>query len=97
LASESAKKGGARYRVLLYQGFAKDLARLPRKDQRRIAEAIDGLALDPRPPGVKKLGGGGGAYRIRVGDYRIIYQVRDNVLVVVIVRLAHRKDVYQQR
>ena len=73
------------------------LRALPRKAQRQIARRIGNLASDPRPPGavrlrdprVRRL------WRVRMGDYRIIYQVRRRQLVVVIVRVGHRKDVYR--
>ncbi len=61
----------------------------------RIETKIDGLARDPRPRGVKKLAGEEELYRLRVGDYRIIYQVRDRVLVVLVVNVGHRRDVYR--
>ena len=57
--------------------------------------AIDGLARQPRPAGCTKLIGADDAYRIRVGDYRIVYQIMDRVLIVWIIRIAHRKDVYR--
>ncbi len=63
--------------------------------RRRIAAAIDGLAPDPRPEGCAKLAGAGDAYHIRVGDYRIVYQIFDRVLVVHFIRVTHRKDVYR--
>lgn len=61
----------------------------------RIEAAILLLAEDPRPPASRRLAGSP-AYRVRIGDYRIIYEVRDDVLVVVIVTLGHRRDVYSR-
>ena len=83
------------YTVELKPSAAKALEALPRPDQRRIAARIDTLATDPRPVGVKKLGGAENLYRIRVGDYRIVYQVQARRLVVLVVRIAHRRDVYR--
>ena len=56
---------------------------------------MDGLAKEPRPKGVKKLSGADDLYRIRVGDYRVVYQIRDDRLIVLVVRIGHRKDVYR--
>jgi len=72
----------------------RDLKGLPQNVQRRILEPIENLADDPRPPGVKKLSGTEDLYRIRVGDYRVIYQIRDKERLVVIVRIGHRGDIY---
>jgi mRNA interferase RelE/StbE len=76
----------------------RELAKLPRAIARRIAAAIDALAGDPRPAGVRKLAGGAGdAWRIRVGDYRVLYEIRDAELLVTVVKLAHRRRVYRGR
>lgn len=83
-----------RYDVIVYKGFEKDLAKLPAKDQRRVAVAINELAIEPRPQGCLKLAGEDGLYRIRVGDYRVIYQIKDGELRVLVVKLANRKDAY---
>ena len=56
---------------------------------------MDALAANPRPKGVKKLSGPDDLYRIRVGDYRIVYQIHDDRLIVLVVRIGHRKDVYR--
>ena len=63
--------------------------------RRRIMQAIDKLSTDPRPSGCKKLKECE-AYRIRIGDYRVIYEVHDDVLVVLVIRVAHRSDVYNR-
>ena len=55
------------------------------------------MADNPRPQGSKKLGGEDGLYRIRVGDYRIVYAIRDDILVVLVVRIGHRSEVYRKR
>jgi mRNA interferase RelE/StbE len=83
------------YRIEVKPQPEKALARIPNPYRRRIARAIDGLARDPRPAGCVKLAGAENAYRIRVGDYRIVYQIVDRILVVYIIRVAHRKDVYR--
>ena len=62
--------------------------------RRRVMQAIDKLSSDPRPAGCKKLKSRD-AYRIRIGDYRVIYEIHDNVLVVLIIRIAHRSEAYK--
>lgn len=63
--------------------------------QKRLAAAIDMLAADPRPPGAKRLAGAVDLWRIRVGNHRIVYTIEDDVLVVLVVELGHRRDVYR--
>jgi mRNA interferase RelE/StbE len=83
------------YRIEVKPQAEKALAKIPDPHRRRIARAIDGLARQPRPAGCIKLTGADDAYRIRVGDYRIVYQVADRVLIVYVIRVAHRRDVYR--
>jgi mRNA interferase RelE/StbE len=64
-------------------------------DLRRIGARIDTLALAPRPAGAKQLAGPERFYRIRVGDYRVVYQVLDKILKVLVVRVGHRREVYR--
>lgn len=73
----------------------RDLAALPHAVQRRIVPKVDALAQDPRPPGSKKLKGFENRWRIRVGDYRVIYEVHDEELRVLVVKIGHRSDVYE--
>lgn len=68
---------------------------LPKKVQGRVAAIIDGLANQPRPQGVEKLSGHDHAYRIRVGDYRIVYTIQDQVLIVEVIRVAQRGKVHR--
>ena len=70
------------------------LGRLDRMAQRRVQGAITLLAADPRPPGARQLRGRPG-WRVRVGDYRIIYTIEDDRLVVLVLALGHRRDVYR--
>ena len=67
---------------------------LPESVQRRIAEAADALGSNPRPRGCLKLKGDDELWRIRVGDYRILYTIQDDILTVMVVRVSHRKDAY---
>jgi mRNA interferase RelE/StbE len=72
-----------------------DLRVLPREILLRIGRKIDSLADNPRPPGVEKLSGSEVSYRVRVGDYRILYEIRDEVLLVIIVKVRHRREAYR--
>lgn len=69
--------------------------KLPREVQARLSLSIDLLKDNPRPPGSEKLKGTEDAYRIRVGDYRILYEVKDKDLIVYIIETGHRRDVYK--
>jgi mRNA interferase RelE/StbE len=82
-----------RYRLVFRKSVAKDLRRVPNKDVARILKCFNVLEDDPRVPGCEKLSGQE-RYRVRVGVYRIIYQIKDDLLVVVVVRVGHRRDVY---
>jgi mRNA interferase RelE/StbE len=84
-----------RYRIELKSSAAAELAKIPKNRRQRIADRINALANEPHPPGSKKLEGEANAYRIRVGDYRILYQVQDDLLLILVIRIAHRKDVYR--
>lgn len=81
------------YRIELSRSTHKALLALPALDRRRIERAIDALASDPRPRGAKKLEGGAGELRVRVGGYRVIYEVVDDVLLVLVLTIGPRKDV----
>ena len=84
----------ASYRVEFKRSVAKDLRSIPRNDVRRILKRIDALADDPRPHGAEKLTSSE-FYRIRQGAYRIVYEIRDDILLVVVIKVAHRSDVYR--
>ena len=84
------------YQVEVAQRAVKALAKLPRQEQQRIRAAIDLLAQYPRPPGCVALEGEEHAYRVRVGNYRILYEVLDDRLLVQVVRLGHRRDIYRR-
>jgi len=86
-----------RYRVEVARRAMRALERLARPDQQRVRAAIDLLANDPRPPGCVKLAGEDRTYRVRTGDYRIVYDVIDDRLVVQVVRIGHRREVYRSR
>ena len=84
------------YRVLLRPPAQKFLRKLRDKSlTARLIAAMRGLASQPRPPGCEKLVGPDNLYRIRVGDYRIVYQARDEVLLVLVLKIGHRREVYR--
>ena len=80
-------------RVEIARRAARALSVLPRPEQQRVRAATDLLATEPRPPGATKLVGERRAYRVRVGDYRIVYEVFHDKLVIQVVRIGHRRDV----
>jgi mRNA interferase RelE/StbE len=80
------------YRLSFKRSVTKDFRSIPQEDVRRILSRIDALALEPRPQGCQKLTGQE-RYRVRVGRYRIVYEIRDAVLLVIVVAVAHRKGV----
>jgi mRNA interferase RelE/StbE len=84
----------ARFEMRLRRSVAKDLLRPPKADNRRLAARIEALADDPRPHGHEKLAGSS-AYRIRQGDYRIIHTIDDGTIVVEIIRVGPRREVYR--
>ena len=86
---------GTTYRVDLSPAARRQLGRLPPEILARLSQAIDALAADPRPSGVQKLPGSQNDYRIRVGDYRVIYEVQDEVLLVLVTKVAHRREAYR--
>jgi mRNA interferase RelE/StbE len=83
------------YRVALASSAEKELHRLPGKIIARIMPRLEKLQSAPRPPGCKKLKGGENEWRIRVGDYRIIYVIDDTAKTIDVTRIAHRSDVYE--
>ena len=85
----------AKYELRIKKSAAKELEAVSRKaDRQRLVQKIQSLADDPRPPGCKKLSGGN-KYRIRQGNYRIVYSVEDDKLIVYVVKIADRKSVYK--
>ncbi len=82
------------YRIVFRKSVEKDLKSIPRKDQIRVLRRIQELAGNPRPPSCKKLSGQE-RYRVRQGNYRILYEIVDDNLVVTVVNVGHRRDVYE--
>ncbi len=83
------------YAVFFKPSADKALRRLPKEIQRRIIIAVNNLQDDPRPAGSMKMQGGDDLWRIRVGDYRVVYTIKDKHLVVLVLRIGHRRDVYR--
>jgi len=84
-----------KYKVSIKRSAVKEIEAIPQKKERqRIIRRIGQLTEDPRPPGSKKLSGNE-KYRVRQGTYRIVYSIEDNELIVVVVKVGHRKDVYR--
>ena len=84
-----------KYQIVIDKKALKELTKIPASQRALIEKKIDELATNPRPSGNKKLKGSE-FYRIRSGDYRVIYAIEDGVLVITVVKVAHRKDVYDK-
>ncbi len=82
------------FRVIVKQSVAKDLRRVPKNQITKILVRIQALSADPRPRGAEKLSGKE-KYRVRQGVYRIIYEIKDDELIVIVVKVGHRRDVYK--
>ena len=83
------------YKIEIKATARKDLERLQPSTAGRIIAAIDDLAIQPYPQGVRKLKGFEYRFRIRIGDYRVIYEVRNSILTVFVIRIGHRKEIYR--
>ena len=83
-----------KYRVILPKSVQKELDRLPDEITRRILARLAGLETNPRPADVKKLKGRA-AWRIRVSDYRVIYEIHDRVLQIIVITVGHRREIYR--
>jgi mRNA interferase RelE/StbE len=84
-----------KYKVLFKPSADRALQKLPHDVQRRIVGEAAMLAHEPRPAGVAKLSGDENLWRIRIGDYRVVYEIHENRLTVLVLRVVHRKDVYR--
>ncbi|MEH1948463.1 MAG: type II toxin-antitoxin system RelE/ParE family toxin [Nostoc sp.] len=83
------------YEVKFSRGAKKQFRKLPIDVQQRIQTKINDLAIKPRPNGVKKLQGDDNSYRVRVEDYRVVYEVDDDVLIVTVIKVGHRSGIYK--
>ena len=84
------------YRVEVAEAAVRSLRKLDPTARRRVQAAIELLAEQPRPSGARKLVGGDGLVRVRTGDYRIVYEIHDDVLVVLVVAVGHRREIYRR-
>jgi len=82
------------YEIQILRRAQRSLARLPEKEYERVRDAIRALADEPRPPGCRKLTGRDG-WRIRIGQYRVIYEIDDTVRILTVLVVGHRRDVYR--
>jgi mRNA interferase RelE/StbE len=83
------------YKITVKASARKELEKIQKANRETLVNAINSLAENPRPPGCKKLVNFDNHYRIRVGDYRVIYKIYDNELIVEVVKVGNRKDVYR--
>jgi len=84
----------ARYEIRFRKSVSKDFKPIPKRDVQRIVAAIAALTDEPRPPQSRKLSGSD-KYRLRCGVYRVLYEIKDEILVVCVVKVGHRRDVYR--
>lgn len=85
----------ASYSVEVTRTAEKQLRRIAKRDRSRVLDAIEALGTKPRPEGARKLQGYEDIYRVRVGKYRIVYEVIDDRVVVIVLKVGHRKDIYR--
>ncbi len=85
-----------KYKILFKRSVTKDLRKIPDNDLSKILKNIENLANDPRPIGCEKLSSQE-HYRIRQGNYRILYEIKDDYLIITIVKVGHRKDIYRKK
>lgn len=85
------------YRVEVTSAAARQIRKLDPQVRRRIDGVLVLLADNPRPPSARQLVGGDGEWRVRTGDYRVVYEINDGVLVVLVVAVGHRRDIYRSR
>lgn len=84
------------YRVEIAPAAYRQLSKLPKQDLKRVRVKIDKLESNPRPSDCTKLKDSQNVYRIRAGDYRILYQIKDEILLVLVVKVAHRREAYKE-
>lgn len=85
------------YEIVLAPAAARQLRKLDPPARRRVQAVLELLADEPRPPAATLLVGGAGEWRVRTGDYRVIYEIRDGKLLILVLRIGHRRDVYARR
>ena len=83
------------YRIEIKRSAAKALKKIPKANGKRIVEKIDSLAESPPNPDTTKMKGDNPFHKVRVGDYRIVYEIQEDVLVILVIKIGHRKDIYR--
>ena len=83
------------YRIEIKRSAAKALKKIPKANRKRIVEKIDSLAESPPNPDTTKMKGDNPFHKVRVGDYRIVYEIQEDVLVILVIKIGHRKDIYR--
>ncbi|MBA2735866.1 MAG: type II toxin-antitoxin system RelE/ParE family toxin [Pyrinomonadaceae bacterium] len=83
------------YEVKIVGAVKRQLRRISKNNQKRILEKIEELVFNPRPYGYAKLESSDELYRVRIGDYRIIYQINDKILLVIVLEIGHRREIYR--
>ncbi|GBF82742.1 type II toxin-antitoxin system RelE family toxin [Aphanothece sacrum] len=83
------------YKIEFLKSAKKELSKLPKDIQERIKNKIETLKINPYPPDFKQLTNGEGRLRVRIGDYRIIYRVENNILVVLVIKIGHHSKIYK--
>lgn len=84
-----------KYQIIFHPGALREIKKLPKPQQKKIGEVIGDLSEEPRPPGSAKLAGVN-AYRVRVEEYRVAYAIKDKRVVVLILKVGHRRDIYRE-
>lgn len=84
------------FRIVFKKSISKDIRAIPQRALDRIREAIDVLKTNPRPEGCEKVRGYENIYRIRIGRYRVVYEINKTIRIITIIRIGHRKDVYKK-
>lgn len=85
------------YRIDLAPAAVRHLRKLDHTARRRVQAAIELLSVEPRPNGARRLVGGEGEWRVRTGNYRIVYEIHDSKLLVLVIAIGHRRDIYERR
>ncbi len=96
-AGQGRSRPDVTYRITLAPPAARQLRKFDPQVRRRIQAALELLATEPRPPAATRLVGGSGEWRIRTGDYRIIYEIEGDQLLVLVLRVGHRREIYRSR
>jgi mRNA interferase RelE/StbE len=84
------------YNVALAPAAARQLRKFDPQVRRRLQAAIELLAIEPRPPAATRLVGGAGEWRVRTGEYRIVYEIQDDRLIVLVPSVGHRREIYRR-